>query len=80
MKLRAYCDSCKETRLVNGAEIQSLLKDGKPGECSDIVCQTCFWMIATITVGFDDGIEPVPLPLKLPRIERRLQVVGGKRV
>jgi hypothetical protein len=32
MKLWAYCDNCKETRLVNGAEIESLLKDGKPGE------------------------------------------------
>jgi hypothetical protein len=77
MKLRAYCDNCKETRLVNGPEIQSLLNDGKPGEMSEMVCQTCFWIIATITVGFDDGIV-LPSP-ELPRTGRRLQVVGGKR-
>jgi hypothetical protein len=62
----AYCDSCRDTRPVNGVDLREYLISGRPHSYTDLLCSVCFNVIATISVGPPDGTPPVDPPLHLP--------------
>jgi hypothetical protein len=66
----AYCDSCNDTRPVNGTELHEYLTNGAPHSYIDLVCADCYNIIATISIGPSDGSPPVQPPLHLPPREQ----------
>jgi len=69
-KIWAYCDVCRKTQPVNGAEVREYLTKGSPHTHIDLICSVCYNIIATISIGPPDGTPPVD-PLFIFRQRKR---------